>query len=61
MYSLKKVFGIISFGPKHIKIIVADTSNDEFNCLYYKKINYLGYNINYKLNDFDNTESILTN
>ena len=60
MYSLKKVFGIISFETRHIKIIVVDTSNNELNCLYYKKINYLGYNINNKLNYFDDTKSILT-
>ena len=60
MYSLKKVSGIISFETRHIKIIVVDTSNNELNCLYYKKINYFGYNINNKLNYFDDTKSILT-
>lgn len=61
MYSLKNVFGIISFETKYIKIAVAEISKHETHCLYFKKISYPGYNINFKLNDFNGTKTVLTN
>ena len=61
MYSLRNVFGIISFETKYIKIAVAEVSKHETHCLYFKKIAYPGYDINFKLNDFNGTKNILTN
>ena len=61
MYSLKNVFGIISFETKYIKITVAEISKNETHCLYFKKVTYPGCDINFKLNDFNGTKTILTN
>ncbi|MBQ6279942.1 MAG: hypothetical protein IJK72_00545 [Mycoplasma sp.] len=61
MYSLKNVFGIISFETKYIKITVAEISKNETHCLYFKKVTYPGCDINFKLNDFNGTKAILTN
>ena len=59
MYKLKKVFGVISFETRYIKIIIVDASNNDLHCLYFKKVIYSGCDMNGKLNDILGTRRIL--
>ena len=59
MYNLKKVFGVISFEAKYIKILVVENATGIQHCLYFKKIIYPGYGENFRLNDFRVTKRIL--